>query len=83
MIGSLKRVLLWRLFLSFFERRLCLYYSSYDESDGSEEEKSGKLGSESGSDGTFSDGFGGLFRGGGFFLSVMIFSDESCNGDGY
>ena len=53
-----------------------------NESDGSNEEESDKLGSESESAGTFSAKFGGLLCGVGFPLGVTISAYESCDGDG-
>ena len=54
---------------------------SPDESDYSDEEEYDRLGSESGSAGTFGTGLGGLPRGLGFPLGVTLSADESC-GDG-
>ena len=63
LIGSLKRFLIWSFFLLLFVHCLHLEYPSYDESYESDEEEYDKLGSESGSAGTFDTVFGGLLRG--------------------
>ena len=56
--------------LFFFVNHLCLEYSPSGESDESDKEESDKLGSESGSVGTFGAGFDGLLRIVGFPLGV-------------
>ena len=81
LIGSLKRVLLWRFFLLFLIHSLNLEYSSSDELYESKEEESDELGSESGSAGTSGTILGGLLRGAGFPLDVMISNDDSYDGD--
>ena len=63
LIGSLKRFLIWSLFLLLFLHFINLEYPSYDDSYESDEEQYDKLGSESGPGGTFGIVFGGLLRG--------------------
>ena len=82
LIESSKHVLIWRFFLSFFVRFLCLDYSLSDKSDESDKQESDELGSASGSACTYSTGLGGLLYGARFHLGVTISSDESYNGDG-
>ena len=53
-----------------------------DESDKSGEEEYDGIGSESGSASTFSTGLGGLLHGVGLTLGVVIYADDSCDGDG-
>ena len=53
-----------------------------DDSDEPDEEESEKLGSESGSAGTFGTRFGGLLHGIGLTLGVTLYADESCDGYG-
>ena len=81
LVGLLKHVLLWRLFLSFFAHHLCLEYSSSDDSDESNKEEFDELGYESRSTGTFSTGLSGLLCGEGFPLGVTFHADESCGDD--
>ena len=52
---------------------------SSDESDESDKEESGKLGSEPGLLGMFGNGLGGLSHGLGFTLGVTISSYDSCD----
>ena len=70
MIGSLKLFSFWQFFLFSFIHRICLEYSPSDESDGYDIGEFDKLGSESGSAGTFITGFGGLLHGVGFPLVI-------------
>ena len=51
------------------------------ESDESDEKEYDRLGSESGSDGTFGNGLGGFLCSLGFTSGVMISTNESCGGD--
>ena len=53
-----------------------------DESDDSDVEEHDKLGSASGSPGTYCNGLDGFLLDLGIPLSVMISADESCDGDG-
>ena len=55
---------------------------SSDESDTFDEEESDKLGSEYGSNGTFSIGLFRLLLGVGFPLDFPLYAYESCDGDG-
>ena len=84
LVGSLKHFLLQRFFLLFLVRSYCLGYPSSDDSDESDEEESNKLGSESGSDGTFGAELRGFLCGVGLPLCVTLAGDDggSCNGDG-
>ena len=70
------------LILLFFVCRLCLEYLSSDKSDEYKEEEYEKLGSESGSAGTFGTRLGGSLSGIGLPLGVTLSTDESCIGDG-
>ena len=81
-IGSLKFILLWCFYLSFFIRCLPLEYLSYDQSDETDKEESDKLGCESGSAGTFVTVLGGLLHGVVLPSGVNIYDDISCDGDG-
>ena len=51
-----------------------------DESDNSDEEEYGALGSEYGSASTYGTVLGGFLRGLGFPLGVKLSADESCDG---
>ena len=61
--------------MSFFE------WSSFDESNEPYEDKSDKLGYESGSAGTFATGLDGLLRAVGLPLCVTFSGDDSCGDD--
>ena len=53
-----------------------------DESDDSDKEESDKIGSESGSYGTYGTILGGFLRGLGYFLDVLLSSNDSCGSYG-
>ena len=53
-----------------------------DESDDSDKEESDKIGSESGSYGTYGTILGGFLRGLGYFLDVVLSSNDSCGSYG-
>ena len=82
LVGLWKRNLLWSLFLLFFIHCVHLEYSSSGGKDESYKEYSDKLGSESGSAGTFGTGLGGLLRVVGFPLGATLYDYELFDGDG-